>query len=187
MLPNGPVSVTVIPNTYIYLVLLLFLIPGNWLIAWLTALSVHEFCHWAAVKACSGRIYEIMIGIGGVKMRCSTMSNAKQLFCILSGPFGGLLLVLLSRWLPRTALCSWILSMYNLLPFSFLDGGKSLEILFGKGIVTIVERVFLVFLSITALYAAISLEFGFLPLMIIAGLWLKSGKKPCKPRICKVQ
>ena len=184
---NESVRITVRPNVYIYLVLLLFLIPIQWLFAWILALSVHEFCHWAAVKACGGKVFELTIGIGGVQMQSTPLPNRRRLFCILSGPLGGFLLVFLGRWFSRIALCSWILSLYNLLPFSFLDGGKGLEILIGNNITEIIGKILLILLSVAAVYAAFVFDLGILPLAVITGLWLKNRNTPCKPHICRLQ
>ena len=174
------------PTTYIYLVLLLFLVPIKWLLAWLFAAGFHEVCHWLAVKLCRGEVYSITFGIAGAKMECSPMTNKKSLFTVLCGPLGGLLLLVFARWIPRTALCSWFLSMYNLLPLLPLDGGRVLEILFGNK-AFILQKIFLILLSIGAVFASIILHFGLLPLVIISVLWLKSRNTPCKPDACKVQ
>jgi len=173
-------------NTYIYMVLLLLLIPLKWLLAWVTAAGFHELCHWLAVKLCGGEIYSITIGLGGAKMECSPMTDRKTLFAILSGPLGGLLPILFARWIPRTALCSWLLTMYNLLPLLPLDGGRALSLLLGSKAV-LAQKLFLLVLSIAAIYVSVVLGFGLLPLGIIAVLWLKSRNTPCKPGASKVQ
>ena len=181
-----PAKIDLKPNTYIYLVLLLFLIPIKWVLAWVFAAGFHEVCHWLAVKLCDGEIYSISIGLGGAKMECSPMSNKKKLFAVLSGPIGGLLPLLFARWIPRIALCSWVLSMYNLLPLLHLDGGRVLEILLGSKAVAI-QKFFLIVISVGALYMSFVLQFALLPLGIIVILWLKSRNTPCKPSACKLQ
>lgn len=188
MRPEQIMRVNVKPNTYIYLVLLLFLVPIKWLAAWLLAVGFHELCHWVAVKLCGGEVYVLTVGIGGANMECSPLSNGKRLFAVLSGPIGGFALVLLGRWFPRTALCSWLLSVYNLLPLLPLDGGRALEILLGqRPAFAFIEKLILILMSMAALYGVIVLHFGVLPLTIMAGLWLKHRKSPCKPRACRVQ
>jgi len=174
------------PNTYIYIVLLLFLIPLKWMLAWLLAAGLHEICHWLAVKLCGAEIYNITIGLGGVKMECSPMTNKKKIFALLCGPIGGLIPLMFAYWIPRTALISWVLSMYNLLPLLPLDGGRVLKILIGTKVYTI-QKLFLILLSIGAVYVSIALRFGFLPLVIIIILWVKSRNTPCKADTCKVQ
>lgn len=179
--------ITIKPNTYLYLVLLLFLIPLPWLCAWLLAMCMHELCHWLAVKLCGGRIYSLSIGIGGAQMTGSVLSHGKRLFAILSGPVGGILPVFLGRWFPRLALCCWILSVYNLLPLTPLDGGRALQILFQERTFRIIERAFLLVSFFLGLYCLLCLHLGWLPLLLVAGLFLRNGKRPCKERIFKVQ
>lgn len=174
------------PNTYIYIVLLLFLVPLKWLFAWLFAAGFHEVCHWIAVKLCGGEIYSITIGLGGAKMECGPMTKRKRLLAVLCGPLGGLFLLLFARWIPRVAICSWFLSLYNLLPLRQLDGGRALEILIGEK-TFILQKVFLIALSVGAIYISVVFHFGLLPVAIIAVLWLKSRNTPCKPGSCKVQ
>ena len=187
MHPKSTARVMIKPNTYIYLVLLLFFVPFKWLIAWLIAVCVHEFCHFAAVRALGGEVLEFSVGIGGANIRCGPMSDRKRLMSVLGGPFGGFAVVLLGRWFPRLALCSWLLSAFNLLPLLNLDGGRALEILIGKRWAENVEKAVLGLLSIVAIYLSIILKFGILPLVIIGTLWLKSRNSPCKLRRCKVQ
>ena len=181
-----PIKFEIRPGTYIYIVLLLFFVPLKWLFAWLFATGFHEVCHWLAVRLCDGDVYSITVGLGGAKMKCSPMSNKKRLFAVLSGPIGGLFLVLFARWIPRTALCSWLLSVYNLLPLSYLDGGNALKILVGKK-AFFLQKIFLILLSIGAVYVSLILHFGILPLGIVVILWLKNRNTPCKQGACKVQ
>lgn len=179
-------KINISPSTYIYMVLLLFLIPLKWLLAWTIAAGFHEICHWLAVKLCGGEIYCVTVGFGGAVMECSPMSNKRSLFAILCGPIGGLFLLVFAKWIPRTALCAWLLSMYNLIPLLPLDGGRALEILLGAKAYSL-QKVLLILLSIGAIYASVIMHFGLLPLGLIIALWLKNRNTPCKPGACKVQ
>lgn len=174
------------PSTYIYIVLLLLLIPFRWVLAWIFAAGFHELCHWLAVKLCGGEVCRITVGLGGAEMECSPMSGKKSLFAVLSGPAGGLFLLLFARWIPRTALFSLFLSVYNLLPLLPLDGGRALAILVGARAYK-VQKLFLLVLSVGAVYATAVLGLGLLPVAIIIILWLKCRNNPCKPGACKVQ
>lgn len=181
-------NITIKANTYVYLVILLLLIPIQWLFAWLVTMLFHELCHWIAVKLCGAQVYQLVIGIGGMDMESSPLSDGKRLFAVLSGPIGGFLLVFLGRWFPRVALCSWMLSMYNLLPLLPLDGGRALQIILrNKTAFFVVEKCILILLTFACAYVAFSLRLGVLPLAIVAGLWLKNRKRPCKASLCKVQ
>ena len=174
------------PNTYLYLAFLLLMLPAKFLLAWLLAMAAHEFSHCFGVKLCGGKVLGLCIGVGGIHMQSTPMSDIKRLFCVLCGPIGGFLLTLLGRWLPLTALLSWLLSAYNLLPFPFLDGGKALEILVGDAADKVAKAVMLLLL-LAAIYGTVFMEIGALPMVIITGLWLKYRKTPCKPGVCKLQ
>lgn len=179
-------KINVRPSTYIYLVILLFLVPIKWILAWMFAAGFHEICHLVAVKLSGGEIHRVIIGLSGAKIECSSLSKMKGLFAVLSGPIGGLLPLLFARWFPRTALCCWLLSVYNLLPLLHLDGGRAIEILLGSK-AAVIQRIFLILLSFGAMYISFVLHFGLLPLGIIAILWLKNRNTPCKQSTCKLQ
>lgn len=174
-------------NVYIYFAVLLLLVPLPWLGAWLLSVGVHELCHYLTVRLFGGRVLKIRIGIGGAEMEGSELSRYQSVMALLMGPAGGLLLTLLGRWLPRTALCSCILSLYNLLPFSFLDGGRILQTLLGVEFSKLIENVILFSLSILSIYLIFATEFGVLFAGVISLLWLKKAKFSCKQRSFKLQ
>lgn len=176
------------PATYIFLVLLLFLVPISWLLGWVIAVTFHEICHYVAVKLCGGKVYSLNLNPGGANMQCSTMTGGKAIFCILFGPLGGLLPMLLGGVFPELALCSFLLSAYNLLPILPLDGGRALKIFLGDGkLFSIAQWTALVLLTGILLYFAFLLRFVLLPLAMILSLWLRSGKIPCKDSVYKLQ
>ena len=175
-------------NTYIYLVILLFLVPIPWLCAWCVAVCFHELCHWLSVKLLGGAVYSLTIGMTGANMVCQTLTDGKELISVLAGPLGGFLLALTAKWFPRVALCSWVLSVYNFLPLLPLDGGRALQILLkSRAGFYIIEKIVLVAVTLFAAYLAICLRFGVLPLAVTVILWLKNRKRPCKADVCKVQ
>ncbi len=172
---------TIKSTTYIYLAILLFLVPLPWFSAWLIAVVFHEFCHWSAVRLCGGEVFQLTVGLGSANMDCSVLPDGKRLVCVLSGPVGGFLLLFLGRWLPRVAICSWILSVYNLLPLLPLDGGRALRILIRQDVVFCrTQKLLLALMTIAAAYFMFSLHFGTLPLVIVGVLWHKNRKRPCK-------
>ena len=157
------------------------IMPIEWLVAWLVAISFHEICHCFAVKLCGGKSYHLSVGFGGAIINCSELTGKCQLICLLAGPFGGLLLALLGRWFPRVALCTWVLSVYNLLPLLPLDGGQALQLLIkNKKIFYAIEKVVLVVLTLGGIYLSLYWHFGALPVVIVGILWLKNRKSPCK-------
>ena len=174
-------QISVKANTYIYLAILLLIIPLPWVASWLIAVTFHELCHWLAVKLCRSEVYVLKIGIGGAEMQCGNMTQGCRLFSVLCGPVGGFLLVGLGRWLPKVAICSFCLSVYNFLPLLPLDGGRALCILMkdSKRFYTF-EKMFLTLLVLMGIFCAFFLELGIFPLAFVIVLWLKKRKIPCK-------
>ena len=176
------------PNTYIYLTVLLLILPIKWLFAWITAILFHEFCHWIAVKICGGEILHFKIGLGGAQMQCTNMPEKCRLFAILCGPIGGFALTCLGRWIPRIALCSFFLSIYILLPMYPFDGGLALRILLkSDSAFDLIQKIILTLIVLLTLYIAFFLRLGVLPLAVALEICLKNRNYPCKESVCGVQ
>ena len=109
------------------LALMLLVLPLSWVAAAILAALIHECFHIGATMLLSGRIYHLQIGAGGAKMEVEFMSAKRELLVAAAGPMGSALLVLLARWMPRTAICAFIHCFYNLLPLYPLDGGRILS------------------------------------------------------------
>ena len=157
------------------------------MIAWVIAVTFHEICHLAAVKAFGGKIQKFSFGFSGADMQCSSLAGKAYLLCVLAGPVGGLSLAFLGRWFPRVAICSWLLSVYNLLPILPLDGGQAIRTIFGSRICRFIEQLALIAITAIALYMCFFANFGLLPLIVTASLWIKNRKRPCKESLCEVQ
>ena len=181
-------QLTVKNNTYIYLTILLFLVPLPWLTAWLAAVCIHELGHLSAVRLCGGKVERLTISVGGFCMRSSSMNDTKRVICTLCGPLVGLLPVISYRTFPRVAICAWFLSAYNLLPLLPLDGGHILQILMGDDKwFRRVQSVFAFAFIIFGIYAFAILRIGVFPLLIVVVLLLKHRKTPCKKASRRVQ
>ena len=160
--------------------MLLLILPLQWIVAALAAAAVHELFHIGAVYLCGGQIWEFRIQGSGARMCAAGLSPGKNIFCSLAGPLGGLTLLLFLKWIPRTAICAAFQSAYNLLPVRPLDGGRAMHSLLHWIFPRSAERlcrytewgcVTVVFLF--ALYCAIFLKLGLMPIFLAIALYLR--------------
>lgn len=190
-------KLTIRPEFCFVLAMLLLLVPIRWVFAWLFAAVFHELCHIIILRICKCRITRVQIGLRGAIMETDTLSWGREMICALAGPAGGLLLLLFARWLPRTAICSLLLSVYNLLPLYPLDGGRALRGFifwllpgeFAEKITGIIEPAVFLLITGVSVYAWLFLDLGMLPMLLIASLFYTRLKLkcPCKPRRKQVQ
>lgn len=159
------------------------ILPLRWLLAALAAGAFHEFCHWAAVRLCGGQVGKFQLSGSGAVMEAENLSRGKEFICTLAGPLGGLLLLLISKWFPAIAVCGLLQSAYNLLPIYPLDGGRALRCCAGllfspkiaHHIVIWTERLCLTAIIVTAIYAAVFLKLGIMPVLLAAALFAKKN------------
>ena len=174
----------------LFLAVLCMTIPLNWLFAAIIAAVFHELCHILAVRILGGTICSLRIGIGGAVLNSVALDEWKNLICILSGPLGSILLVMFSKWIPRTAFCGLIQGCCNLIPIYPLDGGQALSclttIFFSDetacGICTVTDRISRIVVLSVGIYASVVLNFGLMPLLlaIFFLVKIKNGKISCK-------
>ena len=111
-------------------------------------------------------------------MQLPEMGRWKELICTLTGAAAGLSLLLVARWLPRTAVVALGQSVYNLMPIYPLDGGSALQSLLSmslsppgvRKVCGIVEMFFRGILILLAIYAAFRFNLGILPLVAVCML-----------------
>lgn len=123
-------------GAYIRLVILLLILPINWVIAAIAAALFHELSHYTALRVLNIPVHRLEILGFGARMETGEMSEKEELLCALAGPAGSFLLLTFARWIPRIALCALIQGIFNLLPVKNLDGGRALRcawaLVFGK-------------------------------------------------------
>ena len=112
---------------YLYLALLLLILPLKWLAAAIIAGAVHELCHFLAVRFCGGRVAGFRFSFRGAIMEAGGLCPAQELLCVLAGPAGSLGLLLFAQIFPRIAICGGMQGLFNLLPVMPLDGGRVLQ------------------------------------------------------------
>lgn len=102
----------------------ILILPLEWLLSWLIAVSVHEIGHLLALLCLGIPIYEIEIGLFGARISTDLMLPAQELVAAASGPVMSLSLVLFASDMPLTALIGLTQGVFNLLPIYPLDGGR---------------------------------------------------------------
>ena len=179
---NSDRSFSVSGGFLIISALLLLVVPLPWLIASLVAAAFHELCHWIMLRVLCGKGHPVRIGLSGAYMQAQNLSRGRELLCSLAGPVGGLSLLLVGRWMPRTTFCAVAQSIYNLLPIYPLDGGRALQSLLSIGLtppmaekaMVVVSFVCKIGLFILAFYACLVLKFGLLPLLLALLLLIRT-------------
>ena len=120
--------------TFLLLIALLFLLRDRKNVRdILLVCGLHEWGHLAAMAVFGVRLRAVHLSGFGIRMitkKSGTEPLLKSIVILLSGPAVNLLLFLLmGRKVPETAMLSLGACLYNLLPFSQLDGGAVLELL----------------------------------------------------------
>ena len=184
------------PSACITLAVLILFVPLRWIICWLAAAAVHELCHYGMICLTGGRVYHIRICISGVLMRSQMTSWGREVLCAAAGPAGGILLVLLARWMPRLALCALIQSACNLIPVYPLDGGRLVHGLlwlfvpkYAERIMKIVTASMLFIIFAVCVYSLLFMNMGVIPVLLMLGVIARNGKIkiPCKDGRLRVQ
>lgn len=184
-------------KVYIIAAIAMLLFPFKWITAWVLAALTHEMGHYIALRIFSHNFSKIKVGVFGANMDTSALKPIQAIFCYLSGPLLGAMLLFFHRLFPRFAICAFVQTCYNLLPVYPLDGGKALSVFLeafvgdvvGKRLFSVVETSILIIGALSALYLSLYLRMGLLPLIFFI-LFLINNKKikiPCKACRHRVQ
>lgn len=166
----------------ILLAFLLLVLPLQWLFAALLAAMVHEVGHYLAIRACGGRAENLRIYSFAAQMPLPEMSRGRELICALAGPISGLSLLFLARWIPRTAICAAMQSLYNLLPIYPLDGGRAMQCILSmclpppkaQRVARIVALICKMAICVVAICGAIYLNLGVIPVLLAILLLIRA-------------
>jgi stage IV sporulation protein FB len=189
---QNKLPITVRPGFYLFLALSLLLLPIQWVIAWVLAITIHEICHFFALRACKAEILRIDLGFSGATIE-TDITGLGECLCALAGPLGSICLLFLRKWFPELAFCGLVQALFNFLPVFPLDGGRFIKALQEKyaprhpWLRKLPENATLVLLFGVGLYGSLRLCLGLIPLLIPLVLLYKSGKIPCKGRTERVQ
>lgn len=167
---RGKIPIRISPAACIMFVLSVILLPLDWVLAWLTALTVHEGAHILSVRLCGGRVNCVCFALTGAQIVADGLTAGKQIICSLAGPFGGLMLFALLKWFPQLAICACAQSICNMIPFWGSDGGRALVGALclwlpehkAERVCRIVDRLLRIALCALGFYAAWKLSWGLL-------------------------
>ena len=168
-------NITIEYSFYLFAAIFLLLIPLRLALAWVIAVIIHEFCHYLALRACRVSIISASISAAGIKMETELMTVRQEFICALSGPAGGFFVLIFARWLPCTAVCAFIHSLFNLLPVYPLDGGRALRCLLyklfgdqhGEKLCAWAGYAFSAMLVISAIVLSLRFNMGILPVVLL--------------------
>ena len=169
------------PAAFLLPAFLLLVLPWQWVGAAALAASVHEAAHILALKLTGGRVERITIGGSGAVIQTAPMDAVRECICALAGPLSSGLLVLLFRYLPRTALCALVHCLYNLLPLFPLDGGRVLRGLLSVALTpdkaAVTERWIrrVVILIVLGGFFLVAWQYGTVTLLL--GIWVILGHR----------
>lgn len=193
---HNKISITLSPAAYVFLALVVVILPLKFLFTWLVCIVVHEASHIIMVFLCKGKVESIRFSLIGAQITANDLTVKKEISCILAGPTGSFLLLALLRFCPLIAFGGFVQGIFNLLPLMNLDGGRVLHGILSlrmdssrvQKICMRFDRVTRITLCLIGLLIAWKLSWG--ALAIFAFIFALRGKKikyPCKRRIQQVQ
>lgn len=192
---QADINLTLPPSSCFLGALALLVLPIDWVFAWVIAAAFHELCHIVAVRICGYSIRSIIVGIFGAVIEAEPMPWSAELLCTVSGPMGGLIFVLLARWVPKVAVCACVQTMYNLLPVYPLDGGRALRCILncctkeasGPFIEAVIRNTTLAVIAALGILGTFRLRLGPIPAICAVIFLLRNIKFPCKQARLRVQ
>ena len=182
--------INILPSFCVGCCIGLLVLPIHWVIAWFTAVLIHEAGHLLALKLLHVSIQRITLGLNGARIETGYISSQSEIISALAGPAAGLCCLLVSRIVPLLAMFGFFQSIYNLLPIPEFDGGRVLRAVLYRILpqhkADYINQLILIILSVSLVIAGVYFWYvynlGPVVLMICIFPIIKSGliKIPCK-------
>lgn len=138
------VQLVIEPGFCLLAALAVLIVPFPWLIGLVLAMAVHEMGHYLALKLCGVPVRCLRLTARGAILEVGHISGWIEFGCALAGPMAGVMLLWTARWLPRTALCALVQSVWNLLPIGQRDGARALRQMAGERMFLLAEKLTIV-------------------------------------------
>ena len=90
---------------------------------------LHELGHLVALKALKVPVLHITLKANGTFIETGYLSPMCEWISALAGPLAGIMCLFFSKVWPNLAICGFLQSIYNLLPFPDNDGGRVINVL----------------------------------------------------------
>ena len=165
---------------------------GRLLAAVISAVLIHEAGHLLAMAAMGGRLIKLRFGPFGAVISCRGLGYGAELVCALTGPLFSILAAYCGAKYGYLIFAgmSMLLGLFNLLPLTYLDGGRALSCLAAmispKDIthkLYIFDLIFAsVLFAVSAVYAVLHGK-GAMPAAAFAALLINSFR----PDTCKLR
>jgi len=117
---------------FIFLAVLLLVLPFPLALSFLAASIIHELGHTAAIISMKIPIHTVTLTYTGAQIVTAPMSPNQELLAACGGPLAGICLTFLFPFLPFVALFAAGQTVFNLLPVMPFDGGRIIRILAQK-------------------------------------------------------
>ena len=176
------------PELYIFVAIILLLVPLKWVLAVIVCCALHELGHLSSAKFLRIPIQRIRFGLRGTCIHMPPMLPWQELICSAAGPLSGLIPLLFYRTFPEAALCAVFLTIYNLFPIDPSDGMRILRcillFIFGNHtaakLTTIVATTLCIIIFVLGFIGTFILHLGILPIasVIFLALCRKREKMP---------
>ena len=174
---------------YLFLAVLLYMLPFRWLMGIALAAGIHELFHMITLFIFRVRIHRISLRGFGLVLETDAMDPSVEALCALAGPVGSFCVLLLGEYIPEAAVVALFQGLYNLLPFYPLDGGRVVRSILPDTLCDSIEAFFWILLLAFAIWLWIAWDLGMgtvlIPLWTIFGMIRR--KIPCKQGNLAVQ